>query len=73
MTRAELERALARLQEAGELTFVRTAWCSPEPGAKDDWRQVLSEVEVRELYRAGVAVFRVAKQLHVSHNGKELP
>jgi len=68
MTRAELERTLRRLREAGKLTFVRGRWCRQE--APDDSREVMSYREGRELYLAGVAQL-VSRQLEPT--GRDLP
>lgn len=42
MTRPPPKAALERLQEAGKLTLVASAWCAPEGGKKNEWYQVLA-------------------------------
>lgn len=46
---------LQRLERAGELRLVRSAWCVPE-AAPGEWRQVLSAEQGMALVRTGQAV-----------------
>jgi hypothetical protein len=58
MTRPPAKTALERLQDAGELTLVRSAWCEPEPGKPGEWRQVLTATQGLLLLSEGLAVYR---------------
>jgi hypothetical protein len=50
MTRPPPKTALERLQDAGELTLVASAWCAPEGGRKNEWYQVLAVALVRRRW-----------------------
>jgi hypothetical protein len=47
---------LQRLEQAGELRLVRSAWCVPEVGQPGEWRQMLSVEQGMALARTGQAV-----------------
>jgi hypothetical protein len=46
---------LERLQEAGQLTLIRSAWCAPEPGRPGEWYQVLAVTDGLQLVRDELA------------------
>lgn len=63
--------AHARLMTARGLTWQRGSWCEPEPAKPREWRQVLSQDDVRLLLERGLAVV-AGKRLVPREAGHEL-
>jgi hypothetical protein len=51
--------SLERLHQHAPLTLVRSAWCEPEAGRPNDWRQILAAEEGIRLEEEGQATITI--------------